>query len=110
MKLANIYFYEEDIHKVLVREGIEPEDYDQIPPGPPHAQIPPPYGQIPPPHGQAPPPNLPNEPQVQNMGKDDDEEEEDDEDIRKKIIRSIILYNLSKLKSPTCRKIKISIK
>jgi len=78
LKLANIYFYEEDIHKVLVREGIEPEeDHDQIPPDPPHAQIPPGPGQIPLPHGQA-PPNLPNGPQVQNMGKDD-------EDIRKKL-------------------------
>jgi len=90
LKLANIYFYEEDIHKVLVREGIEPEeDHDQIPPGPPHAQIPPPHGQIPPgpgqiPHGQA-PPNLSNGTQVQNMGKDDDDDDEDDEDIRKKL-------------------------
>ena len=82
LKLANIYFYEEDIHKVLVREGIEPEeDHDQIPPGPPHAQIPPPaHAQIPPPHGQA-----PNVLQVQNMGKDADDDDEDDEDIRKKL-------------------------
>ena len=37
LKVASLYFYEEDIHKVLIREGIEPKgDHDQIPPGPPH--------------------------------------------------------------------------
>ena len=59
LKMASLNFYEEDIHKVLVREGIEPEgDNDQIPSGPPHAQA---------------PLNLPNGPQVQNMGKNDDD-------------------------------------
>ena len=61
LESGSLYFYEEDIHKVLVKEGIEPEEvYDQTSPGPPHNQA---------------TPNFPNGPQAQNMGKDDDDED-----------------------------------
>ena len=92
LRVARFNCHEEDVYKVLVREGIEPppkpaiQRYDHHCPGCPHT-APHGHGQIPPvpPHAPYSPPvphSPPHGPQVPNMGEDDDE---DDEDIRKKL-------------------------
>ena len=85
LKLATLYYYEEDVHHVLVKEGMEESQiqpnfnpYPQVPF--PHDQVFPPHDQVPP-HGQIPFHGL----QVQNMVGNDEEDEEDDEDIKKKL-------------------------
>ena len=69
LRLTSLYYYEEDVYEVLVREGIEESQIDHNFNA--YPQVPLPYGQVfhphdqVPHHGQVPPHGL----QVQNMGK-----------------------------------------